>query len=233
LAKLQVAIDGPAGSGKSTAARLVARELGYVYIDTGALYRAVALVALGMHIGGNEEEALAKLASTLEVDVRIQPGGALAYFIEGEDVTAKLRSPEVNRLVPYVAKLPAVRTTVTKKLQRLAKRGGIVMDGRDIGTVVLPSAGVKIFLTADLATRVARRKKELSERGFSQSVNAVKEEVLRRDQEDSSRQLAPLKPAPDAYILDTTNLSPDQVVQAIVNLVKQKKQHMQAGGVEP
>ncbi|NLG87437.1 MAG: (d)CMP kinase [Firmicutes bacterium] len=224
MTNLQIAIDGPAGSGKSTAARQVAKELGYIYVDTGALYRAVALVALRQKIDCSDENLLARLAQTLDVDIRPQSDGNPAYFIKGEEVTDKLRSPEVNNIVSQVAKIPAVRTAVTQKLQAIGNLGGIVMDGRDIGTVVLPTAEVKVFLTADLATRVARRQQELLERGFDLPSDVVKEEVLKRDHEDSKRMLAPLKPASDAYILDTTKLTPEQVVQTIVDLVRQKQQ---------
>lgn len=224
MVKLQIAIDGPAGSGKSTAARQVARELGYVHIDTGALYRAVALLALRKEIDFNDSEALASLAKLLDLGVRPRPDGSPAYFIAGEDVTGTLRSPEINNKVSRVAKIPAVRTQVTQKLQALGQLGGVVMDGRDIGTVVLPTADVKVFLTADLATRVGRRQQELSERGFCLPASAIRDEVLQRDREDSGRQVAPLKPAADACILDTTDLSPEEVVQAIIGLVKQREQ---------
>lgn len=222
--KMQIAIDGPAGSGKSTAARRVAQALGYAHIDTGVLYRAVALIALRQEVDFKDNKTLALLAELPDLEVKLKSNGSPVYFIAGEDVSAELRSPDVNRKVSQVAKIPAVRSKVTHKLKDLGRQGGIVMDGRDIGTVVLPAADVKIFLTADLATRVARRQQELSNKGFSLSVSAVENEMLQRDREDSGRQIAPLKPAPDAYILDTSDLTAEEVVQKIISLVKQREQ---------
>lgn len=230
MLKMQVAIDGPAGSGKSTAARQVAKQLGYLYIDTGALYRAVALVAVRQGVDLNDSATLANLAKSIDLEVRMQPDGSPVYFIAGKEVTDALRSPEINDRVSQVAKLAAVRERVTEKLQALGDEKGIVMDGRDIGTVVLPSADIKVFLTADLATRVQRRQQELSNRGFFVSAARVEEEVRQRDREDANRQVAPLKPAPDACVVDTTNLNPEEVVSTIVELAKQRAQNRTSQG---
>lgn len=222
MMRLQVAIDGPAGSGKSTVARQVARTLGYVYIDTGALYRAVTLQALRAGISLHDESALADIARTMRFEFKNRGNGEQGVFLDGEDVTAALRSPAVNEAVSLVAKLPEVRRELTRREQALGAAGGVVMDGRDIGTVVLPQAEVKVFLTASLEERVRRRLKELESRGFSASPEAVREEVLLRDREDTTRALAPLEPAPDAYILDTTRLSPGEVAAQIVTLVRER-----------
>lgn len=230
MTKMQIAIDGPAGSGKSTAARQVARELGYIYIDTGALYRAVVLLALNKNIDLSDAESVASLARSIDISVKLGPDGSPAYFIAGKEVTDALRSPEVNSKVSQVAKIPAVRSQVTQKLKKIGRQGGVVMDGRDIGTVVLPSADIKVFLTADLATRVYRRQQELSSRGFYLPTSKVRAEVLQRDQEDSNRRVAPLKPADDAYVLDTTDLTPEEVVQTIVRLARRRKHERNHNG---
>ncbi|NMA55487.1 MAG: (d)CMP kinase [Firmicutes bacterium] len=219
----QIAIDGPAGSGKSTVARQIARKLGYLYIDTGALYRAVTLIALRRDNDLNDPTVLADLAGSMPLEVKMKADGQPAYFIAGEEVTDELRSPEVNGKVSEVAQIAAVRKQVTQKLQTLAGRKGIVMDGRDIGTVVLPNAEVKVFLEADLSTRVKRRQQELQSRGFFLPTAAVEEEVRQRDLTDSARSEAPLKRAADAHIIDTTHLSPDAVVDAIIALIKRQK----------
>ncbi|MGI6604365.1 MAG: (d)CMP kinase [Firmicutes bacterium] len=221
---LQVAIDGPAGSGKSTVARRVARELGYLYIDTGAMYRAVTLQALRRGVPIDDPVALECLARETRVEFVSQEDGVQAVYLNGEEVTRALRSPEVNEMVSHVAKVPGVRRELTRLQQKLGAAGGVVMDGRDVGTVVLPQAEVKVFLTASIEERVRRRLREMEDRGYPVSTVAVKREVLARDCEDESRALAPLKPAADAVLLDSTYLSVNQVVKKIVSLVRQREQ---------
>ncbi|HKM40171.1 MAG TPA: (d)CMP kinase [bacterium] len=220
VAKVQIAIDGPAGSGKSTVARLVAKELCYRYVDTGAWYRAVTLIALRQGINFDNQPALNRLAKTMLLEVKTKGDGWPLYLLAGKDISAALRSPQVDDKVSQVAKIITVRDQVSEKLRAIGNQKGVVMDGRDIGTVVLPDAEVKVFLTADLATRAKRRKRELESRGFSLPLSAVKEEICQRDEKDSSREVAPLMPAADAYIIDTTNLTVDEVVASIVALVR-------------
>lgn len=222
MKKLKVAIDGPAGSGKSTVARLVAQALGYLYVDTGAMYRAVTLAALRAGVPLVDEEALGHLAARIKIDLKPLPDGGQAVFLNGEEVTQAIRSPEVNAAVSQVAKVYGVRRILTDRQRELGASGGVVMDGRDIGTVVLPQAEVKVFLTASLEERTRRRLKELKDRGFALSENEVREEVLRRDREDSGRALAPLKPAPDAIVLDTSHLTPEEATARIVALVRER-----------
>jgi cytidylate kinase len=222
MKKLQIAIDGPAGSGKSTVARRVAQALGYLYVDTGAMYRAVTLAALRRGVSLGDEEALAQLAAAVRIELKSMPDGGQAVFLDGEEVTQAIRSPEINGAVSQVAKVYGVRQVLTRRQQELGASGGVVMDGRDIGTVVLPQAEVKVFLTASLEERTRRRLKELRERGFALSESELREEVLRRDQEDTGRALAPLKPAPDAVVLDTSHLSPEEVTARIVALVRER-----------
>ncbi|MDK2856109.1 MAG: CMP/dCMP kinase [Bacillota bacterium] len=222
MKKLKVAIDGPAGSGKSTVARLVAQALGYLYVDTGAMYRAVTLAALRAGVPLGDEEALGRLAARINIDLKPLPDGGQAVFLDGEEVTQAIRSPEVNGAVSQVAKVYGVRRVLSRRQQELGALGGVVMDGRDIGTVVLPQAEVKVFLTASLEERTRRRLKELRDRGFTLTENEVREEVLRRDREDAGRALAPLKPAPDAIVLDTSNLTPEEATARIVALVRER-----------
>jgi cytidylate kinase len=169
-----------------------------------------------------DEEALAQLAAAVRIELKSMPDGGQAVFLDGEEVTQAIRSPEINGAVSQVAKVYGVRQVLTRRQQELGASGGVVMDGRDIGTVVLPQAEVKVFLTASLEERTRRRLKELRERGFALSESEVREEVLRRDQEDTGRALAPLKPAPDAVVLDTSHLSPEEVTARIVALVRER-----------
>lgn len=199
-----VAIDGPAGSGKSTIARGVADRTHLRYIDTGAMYRAVALIALRRGIDVEDEGALAEIASA--AIVLEQGSGGNRVVVDGEDITNALRTPEVDRNVPLVSRQALVRQALVARQRALAAGGGIVMDGRDIGTVVLPDADVKLFITADRAVRAERRCRQMARQGVVVDCARVQADLLERDMLDSERATGPLVPADDCVIIDTTNL---------------------------
>ncbi len=211
-----IAIDGPAGSGKSTVALMVAKELGFLYVDTGAMYRAVTLKALREGIDLNDWEAVERVAASASIE--LIPGGnsVLRVLLNGEDVTQEIRSPKISRSVSLVARVPAVRNRLVELQRSMACRGGVVMEGRDIGTVVLPDARVKIFLTASPGERARRRREELLKKGANVGQRQVEEEILARDKIDTQRDTAPLKPALDAEIIDSSTFPAEQVVKMIL-----------------
>ena len=219
---VQVAIDGPAGAGKSTVARLLARRLGVAYVDTGAMYRCLALLSLRRGIAPGNAEALAELARTLRIRFAPEADGQRVWMFD-DDVTAAIRSEEVGGLAPAVAGHAAVREWLVESQKQLAARNeGIVMDGRDIGTAVLPAAPVKIFLTASLAVRAQRRFEELTARGFAVTPAQVRALVEERDRVDGTRSVSPLRAAADAVILDTTCLTPREAVAMIAALCAER-----------
>jgi cytidylate kinase len=218
---VRVAIDGPMGAGKGTVARLVARRLGYRYVDTGAMYRAVAWKALREGVDLDDPEAVASVARRARVELEPE-GDGLRVRCDGEDVTEAIRSVQVSAVVGRVAANPAVRKVLTDRQRELARGGGVVMEGRDIGTVVLPDAEVKVFLEAPLAERARRRYEELRERGESVSLEAVQELVRRDDELARGRATAPLRRAEDAVVVDTTGRSPEEVAEEIVRLVERR-----------
>lgn len=215
MERLTIAIDGPAGAGKSTVARRVAQRLGYLYIDTGAMYRALTLAAQRRGVSPHDENALAKLARTLTIAFA-PDGDGQRVLLNGEDVTDAIRTPVVTADVSYVARHPLVREAMVEKQRELAKNGGVVMDGRDIGTYVLPKADVKIYLTASIDERALRRQREMAARGYQVDLDTVKEEIARRDRLDAEREVAPLQKAEDARLLDTTGMTVDEVVEEIL-----------------
>lgn len=219
MERLTIAIDGPAGAGKSTVARRVAQRLGYLYIDTGAMYRALTLAAQRRGVSPHDEDALAKLARVLTIAFAAD-GDGQRVLLDGEDVTDAIRAPDVTAEVSHVARHPMVREVMVEKQRELAKDGGIVMDGRDIGTHVLPNADVKIYLTASIDERALRRQREMEARGYRVDLETVKEEIARRDRLDSERAVAPLQKAADARLLDTTGLSVDDVVEEILAMCR-------------
>ena len=217
MRKKVVAVDGPAGAGKSTVSKLVAARRGLTYIDTGAMYRAVALKVLEL---GAEltEEAIIGAARTVDIDQQ-SVDGVTKTFLDGRDVSEAIRTPEVSKIVSPVAKVGFVRERLTELQRRMAARGGVIMDGRDIGTVVLPNADVKIFLTASVEERARRRFEELKAKGFDVDLASIEKDIATRDKIDSEREIAPLKQADDAILLDTTALTIDEVADAIAKLI--------------
>jgi cytidylate kinase len=221
LKRLTIAIDGPAGAGKSTVAQQVATRLGYVYIDTGAMYRGITWKVLHHHVDFTDREAIASLAA--ETTIALQPPADLTgkqhVLVDGHDVTVEIRLPEVSSQVSGVAALPAVRAVMTAQQQAMGANGGVVMDGRDIGTAVFPYAEVKVYLTASTRERTRRRWQELLAQGIHVDLDALEQDIVARDLADSQREVAPLKPAEDAVIIHSDDKSIDNVVDAIIQLV--------------
>ena len=216
--KLVVAIDGPAGAGKSTVAKLVAQELHLVYIDTGAMYRAVAWKVLHQKKGVTTA-AIEEVAK--DIDVRLYyKGGRTRVFVDGKEVTDEIRTPEVSHIVSKVASLALVREKMVELQRKMAESGSVLMDGRDIGTNVLPNASVKIYLTASIEERAKRRARELLEKGHAVSEADVEKEIAARDKADMEREISPLRQADDAVLLDTTGLSIKEVVSRILSLCR-------------
>lgn len=214
---LIIAIDGPAGSGKSTSAKLIAQRLGYFYIDTGAMYRAVTLMAIKKNVLTKHDEII-KLAQDADISLQFKESKTEVY-LSGENITDEIRTQKVNLLVSDISKIEGVRKALVEKQQEIAKSGkGIVMEGRDIGTVVFPDADVKIFLTASIELRAKRRLQEFS--GSEISFDEVKNNILQRDVTDSTRELSPLIKAPDAVEIDTSSYSIDEQVEIILNQIK-------------
>ncbi|MUT65504.1 (d)CMP kinase [Paenibacillus sp. NEAU-GSW1] len=218
--RINIAIDGPAGAGKSTVARKVAEQLGFIYIDTGAMYRAVTLSALRKSIQPQDRDKLAALAATLEIEMLPGENGQ-TVLVNGEDVTEHIRSREVTLVVSLVAANETVRTILGNMQRRLAERKGVVMDGRDIGSHVLPNAELKVFLTASVQERANRRFKEIA---GTQSVTLeqLAQEIAERDRLDEQREIAPLICASDAIVMDSTAMTIQEVVAAIVKLSRTK-----------
>jgi cytidylate kinase len=219
--RLIIAIDGPAGAGKSTAARGVAARLGYLYIDTGAMYRAVALKALREQLDLNDPEALSAAAAS--ADIRMETAdGASRVWLDGEEVTREIRSPAVSEAASRVSVIPGVRRAMVGLQRRWGEQGGVVMEGRDIGSVVFPEADLKLFLDASPAERARRRTAELGAQGVPVSTEQVAREMAERDARDRSRASSPLTHAPGAILLFTDGLEAAEVVEQIVQLCREK-----------
>ncbi|KAF0338673.1 (d)CMP kinase [Pediococcus acidilactici] len=216
--KLQIAIDGPASAGKSTVAKIVAKDLSYIYCDTGAMYRAVTLKAMQNHFDLNDEEKIATMLT--ETKLNFEPGDPVQkVFLDGKEVTEAIRRMDVTNAVSTIAAQEQVRKVLTDWQRDLAKDGGIVMDGRDIGSVVLPNAEVKIFLVASVQERAERRYKENIAKGMDTDLEQLKKEIEIRDHKDSTREISPLTKAADAIEVDTTAMSIEEVVQKILDIV--------------
>ena len=221
MERFAIAIDGPAGSGKSTAAKEAARRLGMVYVDTGAMYRTVALAC--MRTGVSVSDEAAALSVLNGIDMRIEPEqGGQRIFLDGKDVTAEIRTPEIGKGASEVAAFRKVRERLVEIQQELARKYPVVMDGRDIGTVVLPQADVKIFLTAAPEARAERRYQELMERGQRADFDQVLREVVERDRRDTQRETAPLRQGPDAVLADTTGLDLEESFQLLLGIIQER-----------
>ncbi|MGI6130658.1 MAG: (d)CMP kinase [Bacillota bacterium] len=214
-----IAIDGPAGSGKSTVARMLARALGYRYVSTGDLYRALALEILRQGADPYDEGSVVEVAKSSSVSVEPAPDGAQRTMVEGEDVTALIRSAQVDSIVSPVSVYPAVRAHMVKLQRAIAEDADVVMDGRDIGTVVLAESRCKFYLTASPGERAARRQRDYAAQGRRVGLNEVREEIAQRDMIDSTRRVSPLTVAPDAIVIDCTAMSPTEVVAAMMQVV--------------
>ncbi len=217
--ELQVAIDGPASAGKSTVAKIVAKNFNYIYVDTGAMYRSITYKAIQNNINLNDENKIVELLH--KTKITFTPGNPVQHvFIDGEEVTDKIRSEKVTNNVSTVAALPLIRRELVKRQQEIAKDGGVIMDGRDIGTTVLPNADLKIFLIASVKERAERRYIENQKKGINVTLEELKKEIEVRDYKDSHRKVSPLKKAKDAIEIDTTSLSIEQVSDKISSLIK-------------
>lgn len=215
----QVAIDGPAGAGKSSIACAAAKELGFIYIDTGAMYRAVALKAIDEKIDPDDCEKVAQMAENTKITLAPGRDGQRVYT-DGADVTGRIRTPEVSMAASKVSAIERVRSSLVKMQREIAEGENVIMDGRDIGTVVLPNADVKIFLTASSEKRAERRLKELSEKGVEADFEEIKRAIEERDRNDMTRAASPLKKADDAVTLDTSLLSLEESIDAAVKYIK-------------
>ena len=219
---MQVAIDGPASSGKSTISKLIAKETNFLYLDTGAMYRATTLAFLRNHISVDDEKAIEKLLEHLEISFKNTEDGQLV-FLNGEDVTREIRDLEVTRNVSAVSAIKAVRVKLVQMQREIAENHSIIMDGRDIGTVVLPQADIKIFLVASVEERAKRRFIENQEKGIEMSYEELVEDIRRRDHIDSTRKESPLRKAEDAIEVDTTKMTIEDVVKVVTALIQKNQ----------
>lgn len=218
MAKI-ITVDGPAGSGKSTVSRLLAKRLKYLYLDTGAMYRAVALQAKRESVDLKDREKISRLCRDLDLHFKTVDGKT-RIFLGSEDISAAIRSPEMDMLSSAISAIKEVRQAMTLLQRKMAGQGGVVAEGRDMGTVVFPDADCKFFVDADSGVRAGRRYRERLERGEAVSMGEVEKELRKRDDQDSTRALAPLVPAKDAVIMDTTNMTVEEVVEKMIKTVE-------------
>ncbi|WHE86248.1 (d)CMP kinase [Lachnoanaerobaculum gingivalis] len=218
-----IAIDGPAGAGKSSIAKALSKRLGYIYIDTGAMYRAVALFFLENDVKDGTDSRIESLLEKLEISIKYEDG-AQKVILNGEDVTGKLRLEEIGKLASKFSAIGSVREKLVALQRKLAQKENVVMDGRDIGTVVLPNAGLKIYLSASSKVRAKRRYLELLEKGHTDlDINEIEDEIIKRDEADMNREISPLKQADDAYYLDSSDMTLEEVVSKILSMVKEER----------
>ena len=214
-----IAIDGPAGAGKSTVAKRIARELNYIYVDTGAMYRAMALYLIHNQVDSRDQAAIAEACRYADISIEYQDGEQVV-LLNGENVNAYLRTEEVGNMASVSSAVPEVRLKLVELQRRLAAKADVVMDGRDIGTYVLPDADVKIYLTASSRTRAERRFLELKEKGGNRSLDEIEQDIVERDRRDMSREFAPLRQAEDAVLVDSADMTADEVVERIISLCR-------------
>jgi len=217
-----IALDGPAGAGKSTLAKKTAEHFGLIYVDTGALYRCVGLFALRYNVASKDSDGISKLLPMISLDMEYDKSGVQRMILCGEDVTEAIRMPEISVYASDVSAMPHVREFLLKMQRDMAIKYDVLMDGRDIGTVVLPDAGLKIFITASVDTRAYRRYLELTNKGVETTLEEVRDAMIIRDRNDSEREVSPLKAADDAIILDTTELNFEESFTAICELVSRR-----------
>ncbi len=221
MSAINIAIDGPAGAGKSTIARVIARKFGYIYIDTGALYRTVGLFVLQKGVDPKDAGKVAALLPGIRIELK-HIADEQHVFLNGEDVSALIRTPEISMYASDVSAIPEVRSFLLDLQRHIARTHDVIMDGRDIGTVVLPGADVKIFLAASPEERARRRYQELREKGMEADFEQVLSDLIARDRNDSTRAVAPLRPAKDAVCLDTTGNTREQSIRLIENIIKER-----------
>ena len=219
---IAVAIDGPAGAGKSTISKSAAKELGFIYVDTGALYRTVGLAASRKNVEPVQGEEVNNLLDSIKVELTFNDKGEQIVLLNGEDVSAFIRTPEASMMASKISAIPQVRAYLLDLQRNLATTNNVIMDGRDIGTVVLPNAEVKIFLTATPEARATRRYKELVEKGMDVKYDDILQDVITRDYNDSHREIAPLKQADDAVLADTTEIDLQGSIDLIVSIIKER-----------
>ena len=219
---VSVAIDGPTGAGKSTVSKAIAGQLGFIYVDTGAIYRTVGLAAQWAGVDSKDAPCVIDLLPGIKVDITYDPAGGQRMLLGGEDVSAEIRTPRSSIYASDVSAIPEVRAFLLELQRDMARRHSVIMDGRDIGTVVLPDADVKIFLTASAEERARRRYLELQEKGTKTTYEEVLRDIAYRDEQDSSRATAPLRPAEDAVYLDSSDLSFEKTVAAVAALLRER-----------
>ena len=218
---ISIAIDGPAGAGKSTLSRAVAEKLGFIYVDTGALYRTVGLKFMNLGFDTELNCDIDAVLSTTDINIKFV-NGEQRVMLDGNDVSDKIRTPQASMMASAVSAKPAVRAFLLDMQRKLAKEHDVIMDGRAIGTVVLPNASLKIFLTASVETRATRRYRELIEKGMDVSYDDIYKDIEKRDYNDSHREIAPLKPAPDSVIADTTGCEFNESMQILLNIISER-----------
>ena len=219
---ISIAIDGPSGAGKSTISRKAAEKFGFIYVDTGAIYRTIGLAAKTHGVSLEDKKAITAMLPELDIELKYNEDGEQCMYLDGKDVSRDIRLPEVSMLASAVSAIPEVRAFLVDMQRGMAAKHDVIMDGRDIGTVILPDADLKIFLTADVADRARRRCEELREKGMDKPFDEVLDEMKRRDEQDTARAAAPLKAAGDAVVLDTSGNTLEQSVAEVCRLIEEK-----------